>query len=217
MTGIVADNLLFVREIHGTVWHYSLMVAIGVIWLGLIPMQLSARHFRRQLRRDRPELNRPHECRPGRRWLLIGMLGALAPVILIAGWSAWRYLPVAPLTADGPFHGTPAVSVPDHEGLRVGIFGGRTLEVIDPPAAALSPILQLRDRDGTIRWTIHADGGRPGDVRRIRFPMDLVLRSGIGLARSGVVLGEAESTRGDGKMFLFITRDGGLRDYWYAW
>lgn len=145
---------------------------------------------------------------------LLFVLAALVAggAVVVAG-LAWYYLPLGPLFDDGPFHGVAVAPIdgrqPDQS---LGIFGGYMLEVFDPAAAGESPVVQLRDGSGDVRWAVRADGHQPGDVRSIRFAW-----SRRGLARSGSVGGTVDWTYGREATYWFVTSSGELRDYWCSW
>ncbi|MCC7406871.1 MAG: hypothetical protein IT442_02290 [Phycisphaeraceae bacterium] len=133
-------------------------------------------------------------------------------LILIVGWM-WYCLPLGPFLEDGPFHGIPVAPItsgqPDQS---MPIFNGLTIEVFNSSVEGVSPVVQLRQRDGSIRWSIRADGHQLGDVHSIRFE-----EYHRGLTRSGVLRGMVHWTYGHEKMTWFITGGGNLRDYWYSW
>lgn len=139
--------------------------------------------------------------------------GALAVGVLLIAITAWYFLPLPPMFDDGPFHGTPTAAINDRSpDQSTPIWGGRTLEVFDPPTESSSPTVQLRRRDGSIQWAILADGHEPGDVSSVRFTS---MRRGM--ARTGTVYGAVKWTYGHEGSTWFITGSGELRGYWYSW
>ena len=145
--------------------------------------------------------------------LLIGLIGVFGLGLIALVVLAWYYLPLGPFLDDGPFRGAPTAAIEDHTpDQSFGIFNGFTLEVFDPVSEGASPVVQLRDRTGAVRWAIHADGHDPGDVASIRFT-----DAHRGLARSGTVHATVHWTFGQEGSSWYITGDGELRDYWYSW
>jgi hypothetical protein len=115
--------------------------------------------------------------------LALGCCGVSAIGFVVFVCLAWYYLPLGPFLDDGPFHGVAVAPVTDRAPSQTfEIFHGFKLEVFDPSEDGVSPIVQLRDQTGSVRWAIHADGYESGDVRSIRFG-----RSRRGFARSGTV------------------------------
>ena len=114
---------------------------------------------------------------------------------------------------DGPFHGCPTSPVngrqPDQS---TPIWGACTLEVYDPRQESDSAIVQLRRSDGSVQWSIFADGHDSGDVRSVR--LTSVHRR---LMRTGAVRGEVDWAYGREACIWFITGNGNLRDYYYSW
>lgn len=150
------------------------------------------------------------------RWikrLLIAAVALFAAVVVAGLIAAWYFLPLPPLFDDGPFHGSPTASVADRTpDQSFSIYNGMALEVFDPLAENESPIVQLRQSDGSVRWSIFADGFEQGDVDSVRFT-----ESSKGLARSGTVHADVEWTYGHEGSMWFITKEGDLRDYWFSW
>ncbi len=141
------------------------------------------------------------------------IVGVVAAIVLPFAIAAWHFMPLRPFMDDGPFHGRPTAIVngrpPDQ---ATPIWGGSSLEVFDSPAKGVSCTVQLRRADGTIQWTILADGFEPGDVRSVRFSS-----ARRGWTRSGTVNGIVDWTYGKEGTNWFITGDGTLREYWYSW
>jgi hypothetical protein len=139
--------------------------------------------------------------------------GVLTAGVLLVAIAGWFFLPLAQMFDDGPFHGTSTTAINDRApDQSTPIWGGRSLEVFDPPAEGVSPTVQLRRRDGSIQWAILADGHRQGDVRSIRFAS--VRR---GMTRAGTVHGTVQWMYGHEGSTWFITGGGELRGYWYSW
>jgi len=114
---------------------------------------------------------------------------------------------------DGPFHGTAVAPVDGREpSQKLAVFNGFVLEVFDPFEAGVSPVVQLRDQSGAVRWAIQADGHKSGDVQSVRFE-----GSRRGFTRSGTVEATVQWTYGQEYSVWHITGDGDLRDYWFSW
>ena len=145
--------------------------------------------------------------------LALAFVAVVAGGLVVLSALVWHYFPLGPLFDDGPFHGVATAPVAGRAPEQTfNIFNGFALEVFDPAAEGVSPVVQLRDPSGAIRWAIRADGYESGDVRSIRFT-----NYRRGLARSGAVEGSVRWTYGHEYSVWFITGDGQLRDYWYSW
>ena len=139
------------------------------------------------------------------KWLTVIMI-----IVVIIGWYR---LPFGPMFDDGPFHGTATSPVngrqPDQS---TKIWGASTLEVYDPTAEGVSAIVQLRRGDGSVQWSVFAEGSGSGNVRSVRFTS-----AHRGLTRTGTVRGDVDWAFGREACNWYITGNGNLRDYYYSW
>lgn len=113
---------------------------------------------------------------------------------------------------DGPFEGTPAP--PRLTGIpysSIAVSPELTLESYDPITSGTSALVQMRHQKKGILWSIHADGTRPGDTRRVEFK-----RVEPGML-TYVVRGKVVWTFGHEGSVWEIRRTGSLRFYHNSW
>lgn len=126
----------------------------------------------------------------------------------------YLYLRVLPrmTLADGPFEGTPAP--PRLTGIpysSIALSPDLTLESYDPITSGTSALVQMRHRREGILWSIHADGKRTGDTRRVGF------KSVEPGALTYDVRGSVDWTYGHEASYWEIRRTGSLRFYHNSW
>jgi len=134
-------------------------------------------------------------------------------VTLIGAAFAWYHRPFWGGLLDGPFTGTPIPPALQQEPSDLAeLWGGMRLEAFDPARAEESPRLQLREADGSVQWSICADGCEPGDVRELRFGS-----ASLGWVAVGQVDGSVRWVYGHEAAVFQIKRSGTLVGYWFSW
>ncbi|QQE13413.1 hypothetical protein JD969_08135 [Planctomycetota bacterium] len=132
---------------------------------------------------------------------------------LFLGWLYFNgYIP--PFLDDGPFVGHEVLAIEDREPEEsMWIYPDRyLLEVYETGEGEQSPVVQLKDQNGSVLWAVRPDGHDENDVERIEFDEWY-----WGWKKYGCVKGMVKWTYGTERCWWYIDSAGQLDGYYYSW